>query len=89
MLLWFYKQIVMYICQAFEFFLGVGGATFAFWFEYGLAKTNNNFLAWRFPLAFQLVFLVIVIVAINFFPESPRWLAKVGRFEESRFVSLI
>eukprot|EP01113_Clastostelium_recurvatum_P006022 TRINITY_DN12721_c0_g1_i1.p1 TRINITY_DN12721_c0_g1~~TRINITY_DN12721_c0_g1_i1.p1 ORF type:complete len:429 (-),score=66.28 TRINITY_DN12721_c0_g1_i1:29-1315(-) len=71
---------------AFEFFLGVGGATFAFWFEYALALTNNPLLAWRFPIAFQVVFLVIVLVAINFFPESPRWLAKMGRYDQARDV---
>lgn len=37
-------------------------------------------------LAFQLVFLIILISTFSFFPESPRWLAKVGRAEDARQV---
>lgn len=37
---------------------------------------------WRFPIAFQLVPLVVLAIGINFFPESPRWLLKKGRTEE-------
>ena len=37
-------------------------------------------------LAFQLVFLIILMVTLSFFPESPRWLATVGRDEDVRQV---
>lgn len=37
---------------------------------------------WRFPIAFQLIPLIVLAVGINFFPESPRWLLKRGRTEE-------
>lgn len=40
-------------------------------------------LRWRFPIAFQLVPLLFLAVGINFFPESPRWLCKVGREQEA------
>lgn len=40
--------------------------------------------AWRFPIAFQGVFLFAIILAAPFYPESPRHLAKLGRFEEAR-----
>ena len=43
-------------------------------------------MAWRTPLALQIIFIIIIGVGINFFPESPRWLMKVGREEESRNV---
>lgn len=43
-------------------------------------------MAWRTPLALQIIFIFIIGIGINFFPESPRWLMKMGREEESRNV---
>lgn len=43
-------------------------------------------MAWRTPLALQIIFIVIIGIGINFFPESPRWLMKVGREQEARHV---
>lgn len=52
--------------------------------EYALLKTQSVQLAWRFPQAFQMVFLIFIVIAANFFPETPRHLAKTGRLEEAR-----
>jgi Sugar (and other) transporter len=41
---------------------------------------------WRFPIAFQIVPLFVLAIVVWFMPESPRWLAKVGRNEEARFI---
>ena len=35
-------------------------------------------VAWRLPIAFQIVFALIVIVIVFGIPESPRWLAQRG-----------
>ncbi|KAG2208006.1 hypothetical protein INT46_010372 [Mucor plumbeus] len=64
-----------------EFTLNIFGVVVAYWLAYGLSYIEGGF-RWRFPIAFQLIPLVILAIGINFFPESPRWLLKRGRTEE-------
>lgn len=40
-------------------------------------------MAWRFPLAFQITFAVIIFCSILNLPESPRWLVMQNRNEEA------
>lgn len=40
-------------------------------------------MAWRTPIAIQLVFAIIVTFIVWGLPESPRWLAKRGREDEA------
>lgn len=53
---------------------------------YGLSFVKNNSVQWRFPLAFQLIFPLILFETVPFFPESPRWLLKRGPEEEATHV---
>jgi MFS family permease len=46
-----------------------------YWIEYALSKMDSLSLAWRFPLGFQAVFLLIILCLAPFYPESPRHLA--------------
>ncbi|KAI8445002.1 general substrate transporter [Phakopsora pachyrhizi] len=69
----------------FEFFLNIGGMSFAYWLTFALTEANPA-LRWRLPLGIQLSFLLILIVLMPMFPESPRWLAKMGRNEDARHV---
>lgn len=42
---------------------------------------------WRFPIAFQSFFTIIVIIGLRYLPDSPRWLAMRGRHAEARDVT--
>lgn len=68
---------------AVEFTLAITGSTLVYWMEYGCIKTQSLAFAWRFPLGFQIVFLLFILAAAPFFPESPRHLAKTGRMDEA------
>ncbi|KAJ5715275.1 general substrate transporter, partial [Penicillium malachiteum] len=68
-------------------FLAMGLAV-AGWLEYGLAYAEGS-VVWRLPLAFPAVLCLISIAFAPFWPESPRWLIKVGRIDEAREVIAI
>ncbi|CAK7226490.1 hypothetical protein SBRCBS47491_006249 [Sporothrix bragantina] len=64
------------------FFLGTIIST---WLEYGLNKIDTQLsYPWRLPLAVQGLPSVIILVAVWFVPESPRWLFGQGRQAEAR-----
>ena len=69
---------------AVEFTMAICGSTLAYWMEFGATRTQSLAFAWRFPLGFQIVFLLLILVAVPFYPESPRHLAKTGRADEAR-----
>lgn len=60
----------------------------AYWLEFGLSFIDNgeSEIRWRFPIAFQIIPLLVLFGICWFFPESPRWLAKAGRDEEARYI---
>ncbi|KAI0012427.1 general substrate transporter [Xylariaceae sp. FL0662B] len=61
------------------------GVVIAYWTDYGTSFYESSF-QWRFPLAFQAVFAVFLVLQIIGLPESPRWLAAHDRHEEARSV---
>lgn len=57
----------------------------AYWLDYGTSFTDSP-LQWRFPLAFQGVFAICLVLQVIGLPESPRWLVQQDRHEEARGV---
>jgi sugar porter (SP) family MFS transporter len=58
------------------------GILIAFLVDYFLKDSAN----WRAMLAGALVPAIILVIGLNFLPETPRWLLRLGREEEAREV---
>ena len=63
-----------------------GGIMIAYWVDYGFYFLEGT-VRWRFPIAFQSFFTIIVMIGLLFLPDSPRWLAMKGRMDEAREVT--
>lgn len=61
------------------------GITLSEWFAWALSSTSSS-ANWRVPLVIPALFPLIALPALFFMPESPRWLARHGRLEETRQV---
>ena len=61
------------------------GTLIAYWLDYGCTYGPPD-LTWRFPIAFQVVFGAIVLIAPIWLPESPRWLLTKDRTDEAAHV---
>lgn len=53
------------------------GTFVAYWIDFGLSYVDSS-VQWRFPVAFQIVFAIIMCIGMAVLPESPRWLVKKG-----------
>lgn len=64
------------------------GISVAYWLAFGLAFVDNGYSAvrWRFLLAFQCFPALLLLIGIRLLPDSPRFLASAGRYEEAREV---
>ncbi|KAI9808319.1 MAG: hypothetical protein M1825_004776 [Sarcosagium campestre] len=72
---------------AIEFTLNIFGVVVAYWLDgLGRSKSVSPAFRWRFPIAFQIIPLIFLFIIVWFFPESPRYLTKVGREEEARYI---
>ena len=51
---------------AVEFTMAISGSTLVYWMEFGATKTQSLAFAWRFPLGFQIIFLLLILAAVPF-----------------------
>lgn len=58
------------------------GTMIAYWIDYGCSYGSQD-LSWRFPIAFQIFFGLVVVLAMIGLPESPRWLLSKDRPDEA------
>jgi len=61
------------------------GYTLESWIDLGFFTLKTGSVTWRPPLAIPIIFSLVVMVAIFFFPESPRWLIRHNCGQEARF----
>ncbi|RAL10232.1 glucose-inactivated glycerol proton symporter STL1 [Aspergillus homomorphus CBS 101889] len=61
------------------------GTLVAYWLDFGLSYVNTS-VQWRFPVAFQIIFAILVTVGALMLPESPRWFVMRGHDQEAREV---
>jgi hypothetical protein len=81
-----------------EMIMNIAGFSMSNWVTYGFSYvckttyqetllTFSSFLggsvAWRIPLAFQFLFIIILFATVPWLPESPRWLIMKGRVDEA------
>ncbi|KAF3481382.1 low-affinity glucose transporter HXT3 [Arthroderma uncinatum] len=71
---------------AVQFTLAMVGSAMVYWAEYACVKTQSLSFAWRFPNAFQVVFLIALLIFGPFYPESPRYLAKIGKVDQAKAI---
>lgn len=61
------------------------GTAIAYWIDFG-ASYGPADLTWRFPIAFQIIFGIIIVVGMFYLPESPRYLISRGKVHEGEYV---
>ncbi|KAG9588636.1 general substrate transporter, partial [Aureobasidium melanogenum] len=56
-----------------------GGVMMSYWIDFGFSYLEPSTVSWRFPIALQILFALIILMFIMGLPESPRWLIMKGR----------
>lgn len=62
------------------------GITLPSWVSLGFFAAWDTSAQWRATIVLPVVFALFALTFVGFMPESPRWLARVGRIEEARAV---
>jgi sugar porter (SP) family MFS transporter len=65
-----------------EMIMNIAGFSLSNWMTYGFSFVDGP-VSWRFPLAFQLLFMMVLYGTVPWLPESPRWLVAHDREDEA------
>ncbi|ESZ96873.1 sugar transporter STL1 [Sclerotinia borealis F-4128] len=63
-----------------------GGIALSYWLDFAFSFLEPSTVAWRFPIAFQIVPALLLLAFILELPESPRWLVLKGQEDEAKSV---
>lgn len=66
-----------------ELVMNIAGYALSNWITFAFSFLSGP-VAWRFPLAFQFVFILIIYATVPWLPESPRWLITRNRLDEAQ-----
>lgn len=55
----------------------------SYWIDLGFSFLEPSTISWRFPIAFQIILALFILITIPGLPESPRWLILKGRDDEA------
>lgn len=61
-----------------------GGICLSYWIDFGFSFIQNQ-AAWRFPIAFQIVFALAILLFIMELPESPRYCPPTQKTNQGRY----
>ncbi|CAE6435206.1 unnamed protein product [Rhizoctonia solani] len=59
------------------------GIMVSYWIDFGFFFVKNSSAQWRAPVALQIVFALVMIIGVEFLPDSPRWLVNQERHAEA------
>lgn len=65
-----------------ELTANIAGFMVVSWINYGLSFAGGA-IAWRLPVALQMIFIFVLFATVPWLPESPRWLIAQDRKEEA------